>query len=120
MKKKIKYISFLVLSVLLMGLFMTGCMAQTPQGWSGCTSNGTNIYYGSMDSRVMCINPDSRGRGLSFPDKELDEWYAIIRGPATGGGMCGPLFGCMPSGASKVAIYSTPVISGELVYVGTY
>jgi outer membrane protein assembly factor BamB len=121
MKKRIKYISLLVLSIVLLSLFFTGCMGgQSPQGWSGCNSNDTNIYYGSMDSRVMCINPDSRSRGLSFPDKELGEWYALIRGPATGGGMCGPLFGCAPSGASVVAIYSTPVISGELVYVGTY
>jgi outer membrane protein assembly factor BamB len=118
MKTKIKYISFLVLTIIILGLFFSGCSAQSPQGWSACTSNGTNIYYGSMDSRVMCINPDSRNRGLSFPDKELGEWYTIIRGPTTGGGMCG--FGCAPSGASKVAIYSTPVLSGELVYVATY
>jgi outer membrane protein assembly factor BamB len=64
------------------------------------------------------MNPDSRSRGLTFPDREMGEWAAIIRGPAAGGGICG--FGCAPSGASKVAIYSSPIFSGELLYVATY
>lgn len=123
MKLKIKNTQnrrILVLFIIAVALCLTavGCAAQAPQGWSGCTSNGTNIYYGSMDSRIICFNPDSRGRGLTFPDKEKGEWYALIRGPVSSGGMCG--FGCAPATASKVAIYSTPVVADELVYVATY
>jgi eukaryotic-like serine/threonine-protein kinase len=118
-KKKIMKASYLWLALLLLAVTLfTGCTATGPQGWSGCVSNGTNVYYGSLDSRLISINPVSREANLPFPNRDSGEWYADIKQPASGGGLCGPML-CAPSATGSI-IYSTPGVTDNLSFIATY
>lgn len=93
-----------------------GCAGPGVQGWSGFTSSNSTLYLGSMDGKVLALNPSARSKGLTFPSE--GEWSYVMKTPAASGSMCGPL-GCAPA-ATPVAIYSTPAVASGLVYVGTY
>ncbi len=96
-------------------LSVAGCTAQAPQGWSGCSSDGTNIYYGSSDGKIICINPEARSANLTFPHRESNEWYFSLRAPASSS-----MLGCGQPSSVGQTIYSTPAIGDELVYLATY
>jgi len=105
-------------AILIFILLISGCTASGPQGWSGCANGKTNIYYGSLNSRMICINPDTRDKNLPFPNRESGEWYSNIRVSSSGGGLCGPML-CAPESTGTV-LYSTPAVGDELAYIGTY
>jgi outer membrane protein assembly factor BamB len=107
----------LILAVTVLGLFVLGCTGGPAyQGWSGFAGQDGILYFGSMDGRVLAINPSARSQGATFPGE--GEWVLRVRAPAPRGGMCGPL-GCAPT-AQPVTIYGTPAVAGNLVYVATY
>lgn len=91
------------------------CAGSVSQGWSGFSSYNGIIYFGSMDGKVVAVNPSARSQGLNFPSE--GEWSHSIATPAPSGSLCGPT--CAPS-APGVKIYGTPSVGNDLVYVGTY
>ncbi len=105
MKRKL-FISLLV--ILLLGGLTTGCaMQDQPEGWSGgVVVNGT-LFLGSMEGKLVAIDVSSHNR--LWPDVTLE-----TSKPA--GGFLG---GCAP-GSTAVAVYGTPAVSEDLVYVGGY
>jgi outer membrane protein assembly factor BamB len=74
-------------------------VVQRPQGGSGLAQTQDLLYVGSREGRVFALNPESRSRGLSFPTE--GEWI-------------------FPADKEKLgAIYGTPVLSGDTLYLGT-
>jgi len=73
--------------------------------WSGTAVHDGTVYVGTRDGRVVAINSST----------ENLEWsYSIAPATALTSGLA-----CSPSTVSA-AIYTTPIVSGDLVYVGTY
>lgn len=114
-QKKLSGILLLLLvSLLAVGLISSGCVGVLqPVGWSGgAISNGT-LFVGSEEGRLVAIDIATGSR----------QWSEPLRTTAPTGG-----FGCTPSiGAggcatapAGVAIYGTPAVSPELVYISGY
>lgn len=70
-----------------------------------------------MDGGVVALSLSARSQEKAFPSESDGEWELRVKAPAAAAPMCGPL-GCAP--APRVAIYGTPVVAGDLVYIGTY
>jgi len=99
------FISLLV--ILLVGVFLaTGCVQQSqPKGWSGgIVANGT-LFLGSTEGKLVAIDVSSHNRLWSDVPLETSKPAAT--------------FGCAVTPAG-VAIYGTPAVSGDLVYIGGY
>ncbi len=99
-------ILLLLVILLLTGVSIFGC-AQTgaqPRGWSGGTiANGT-LFLGSMEGKLVAVNTSD--------DSRL--WEVTLETSKPAGG-----FGCAPA-STAVAIYGSPAVDGDLVYVGSY
>jgi len=113
----------ILLGVLLL-VFVSGCMpgmdggcsGAQAQGWSSFAPYNELICFGSMEGSVIALSPQARSEGKTFPDET--EWIYAIKA-ATPGSTCGAM--CAPSSsASGKGIYSTPLVIGDLVFVGTY
>lgn len=106
-------IFLLLLAIVSSGVF--GCAAQRPQGWSGITAHNSMLYFGSMDGKVLALNPLARHRGLAFPAEGEWEYSIKVSSPPS-------MLSCPGAGtpALPTGIYGTPVVTGGLVYVGTY
>jgi len=103
-----------LIAVSLFGLVLASCVpggAQPAKGWSGITSNNGTLYMGSMDGKIMAVNPSARTQQLHFPAD--GEWEYPITAPSGGG------LSCSQTSAS-VAIYGTPAVDGDLVFIGGY
>ena len=93
-----------VLFFFVMGLFcllLVSCFGggQPMGGWAGVTVHEGVIYAGSRDGKVMALNASAIAENASA-QALLWEW---------------------PEGTgTRSLIYTTPVVNGELVYVGTY
>jgi outer membrane protein assembly factor BamB len=110
--KQVK-ILFLI-AFFLLGLVLASCVpggAKPAQGWSGITLNDGILYMGSMDGKIMAVNPSARSQNLSFPAD--GEWEYPITAPSGGG------LSCSQTSAS-VAIYGTPAVDEALVFIGGY
>ena len=104
--KRIK-ISFLIAAVLLTSL-TASCIpgqGQPASGWSGTAFRDGVIFVGTGDGRVIAINATSREEQWPNPYSFATE--------GSGGLACGPA-------TVADAIYTTPVVNGGSVYVGTY
>ncbi|MBC8274147.1 MAG: PQQ-binding-like beta-propeller repeat protein [Chloroflexi bacterium] len=112
---KIRKVLSLILSVIMLGLIAIGCGGPAHQGWSGFAGDDGILYFGSMDSRVLAIDPSARSQGLPFPSE--GEWVLPIPTAGSPGAICGPA--CVPA-SPRAGIYATPVVIGDLVCVGTY
>ena len=119
-----KYIKPLVLLGLILIVFVTGCGPITgggcsgtqTQGWSGFALYKNVICFGSMEGKVIALDPVARSENKTFPSES--EWSYLVK-VSTPGSACGAV--CAPSSSSAgLGIYDTPVIVEELVYVGTY
>jgi outer membrane protein assembly factor BamB len=103
----------LIAAVITTGLVAIGCVSGlTPIGWSGGTVSGGNLYVGSNEGRLVAINLADESR----------QWAETLK-PVTQPG----LFGCAPTAGGgcgtaspRVAIYGTPVVAGDLVYIAGY
>jgi len=99
----------LLLGILLMvmsGLTVFGCVAMgaKPMGWSGVTISDGTLFLGSTEAKLVALNISSGNR----------LWETALETPEPAGG-----FGCAPS-VTAASIYGTPVVAGDLVYVGSY
>lgn len=78
-------------------------VGQAAIGWSGPTVQDGIIYVASRDGGVVAVNSSNQ---------DVLWFYEMIT--TSGGGL-----GCGPTSA-PMAIYATPIVDGEIVYVGTY
>ncbi len=101
-------LSILLIVLLISGL-VVGCvpMGGQAKGWSACVVSGNEIFLGSMEGRLVTISTSSGNILRSI---------ALENGGQGGGGFN---LGCAPS-SSSVAVYGTPGIAGELIYVTGY
>jgi eukaryotic-like serine/threonine-protein kinase len=77
---------------------------QPARGWSGVAFGGDAVYTGSMEGEVISVGLDSR----------IIAWTHEFGSVSSGGFMsCGQT-------SSPVAVYGTPVVTEELVYIGIY
>ncbi len=100
-------VSLLVIILLLGGLALFGCtgVSTVPKGWSGGTMADGTLVVGSMEGELVSINTSDGSRLWAEPLKASE---------SSGGG-----FGCAPA-STVVAIYGSPAVGGDLVYVGGY
>ncbi len=96
-----------LLAFLLVLLTIAGCVPGTtvPRGWSGGAIADGTLFIGSVDGKIVAVNA-SDGRRI---------WEAALEttAPPSGG------FGCAAPPTS-VAIYGSPAVSDNLVYIGGY
>lgn len=98
------------MALLLVGVMtISSCTAagrQIAQGWAGGVVSGDTIFVGSMEGKLVALDvSDGNLRG---------DPITLVAQAQSGG------FGCIPSGTSAVAVYGSPVIDGDLVYIGGY
>ncbi len=90
-------ISLLLAILILFGVGVSGCYGrQQPKGWSGATVVDGTLFVASIEGKIVALNTSDGSR--LWPDSVL------------GGG----------ESKSKSVVYGTPVVEGELVYVGGY
>ncbi|MDP6043952.1 MAG: PQQ-binding-like beta-propeller repeat protein [Dehalococcoidales bacterium] len=101
----------LLLLVMLLALVggpaLLGCTGVNtiPRGWSGGVIADDTIFLGSMEGKLVAIDVSSQER--RWPDVPFE-----ASKKATG-------FGCAPD-AGGVAIYGSPSLTEELVYIAAY
>jgi len=98
----------LLVVIALLPLIMVSCVpggAQVAMGWSGTAVHDGIIYAGTLDGRVVAINSSTRNL----------EWsYSITPVTTPSSGLsCGQTL-------APTAIYCTPVVDRDMVYIGTY
>ena len=106
---RIFILALLLLMVVIIGF---SCVeGLTPIGWSGGAVADNSLYVGTRQGRLVSVDLTDGSR----------LWGEKITAAASGG-----LFGCLPAGgsgcggASGVAIYGTPAVGDELVYIAGY
>jgi outer membrane protein assembly factor BamB len=109
-------ILFLMVMLLVIGLASFGCVrGLQPIGWSGGVVSDGTLLVGSKEGRLVAVNMADESRQWAEPLKAARQAGGFGCAPSYGGGCeaCG-------AGASGVAIYGTPAVSGDLVYIGGY
>ena len=104
--KQAKILFFVVIS--LFALVLVSCVpggSQPARGWSGTAVHDGIIYTGSVDGRVVAINSSTRNLEWSYT-------IAPVAAPSSG-------LSCGQSSVSTT-IYGTPIVDGDIVYVGSY
>lgn len=101
----------LLVTVLAVVLILSGCTAAgvrgIAQGWAGGVIAEGTIFVGSMEGKVLTLDAETGvQRGLP-----------IVLESQTSSGTS---FGCTPAGSSGVAIYSSPVFTSDMLFVGGY
>jgi len=94
--------------IALLALVLTSCSGilgggSTSGGWSGTAFDEGVVYTGTQDGRVVAVNSSS-GDIL---------WSYAITTTTAGGMSCS-------QGSAATILYTTPIVHGDLVYVGTY
>jgi len=91
--------------VALLPLVFVSCIGvgQAASGWSGPTVQDGIIYVVSSDGGLVALNSSNRDV----------LWFYEMTTTSGGGLSCGPTSG-------PTAIYATPIVDDDLVYVGTY
>ena len=85
--------------LLVMGVILSGCYGRgQPRGWSGATIANDSIFAGSLAGRLVGFNKTNQER-LWENNEEA---------------------GTLGTTESKVAIYGTPAVAGDLVYAAGY
>jgi len=100
----------LLLALLVIAGGSGGCVSgMTPVGWSGAAVSDNTCFLGSGEGRLVTVNLVDEQR----------QWSDAMSTPSGGFFSFLPsLGGC--SRAAAVAVYGTPAISGDLVYLGAY
>jgi len=113
-KKRISLLVLLLVVILAIGLVTIGCVSGlTPIGWSGGTVSSGTLFVGSNEGRLVAINLADGSRLWSDQLKAVSQPGLFGCSPAMGGGGCG-------AASAGMAIYGTPVVSGELAYMAGY
>ncbi len=109
-----KTVLLLVMILALTGGFIgVGCIrGLQPIGWSGTVVVDGTLFVGTKEGRLVEVNVADGSRQWSEPLKMPASGGLGCAGPTAGGGCA-----AQPSG---VAIYGTPAVAGELVYIGGY
>ena len=112
---KILKVRILLLLVVLLavGLASSSCVqGLQPIGWSGGAVSDGVLFVGSKEGRLVTIDLVDETR----------HWSGPLKAAGQAGG-----FGCLPTGgagcagaSTGVAIYGTPVVVEDLVYIGGY
>jgi outer membrane protein assembly factor BamB len=98
-------ILFLVV-IALLPLILVSCVSsgtQLARGWSGTAFDDGIIYAGTRDGKVVAVNSSSQGV----------LWSYTVTTTTSSGMSCGQT-------SAPTAIYTTPIVDGDLVYIGTY
>jgi outer membrane protein assembly factor BamB len=98
----------LLVVIALLPLILVSCISgstQLAKGWSGTAVHDGIVYAGTVDGRVVAINSST----------ENLEWsYSIAPVTTSSGSLsCGQT-------STTTAIYCTPVVDRDIVYIGTY
>jgi outer membrane protein assembly factor BamB len=104
--KQAKILFFVVISLLT--LVLVSCVpggAQSARGWSGTAVRDGILYAGSVDGRVVAVNSSTLNLEWSYT-------IAPVAAPSSG-------LSCGQSPVSTT-IYGTPVVDGDIVYIGSY
>ena len=101
-------VRLLILIVFIVGIIaVSGCVQSRgqPRGWSGVAVAGDTLFVGSMEGKLVSASISTHAR----------QWadFTLETTQKSGG------FGCASS-SSVVAIYGTPAVSGDSVYVAGY
>jgi len=105
----------LAVMLLVIGLAGSGCVEGLQSiGWSGGAVSDGSLFVGSKQGRLVAVNLADESRQWTEPLRETGQTGGFLGScaPAYGGG-CG-------AGASGVAIYGTPAVYGDRVYIGGY
>ena len=104
-KTSLSKMLLLLVILLVGGLIASGCLSGLqPVGWSGGTVADGTVFLGSIEGRLVAVNISDGTRQWSEP---------LTTSGSTGG------FGCTTAPAG-VALYGTPVVAGNLVYISGY
>jgi len=98
----------LLVVIALLPLTLVSCIpgsGQLAKGWAGTAVHDGIIYVGTVDGRVVAINSSTRNLEWSYS-------IAPVTAPSSGLS-CGPTL-------APTAIYGTPVVDRDIVYIGTY
>lgn len=117
-KRKSIVVKMLLLLVMLLvitsGVTGLGCIrGLQPIGWSGGVIADDTLFVGSKEGRLVAVSIASGGRQWSEPLKASASAGGLGCAATAYGGGCG-------GASAKVAIYGTPTVSGDLVYIGGY
>ena len=97
-----------MLLVLTSGLTIFGCRGELgaiARGWSGVAIADGALFLGSMDGKLIAINESNQDRlwpDVPFKAREQSGGFGCARTPGA------------------VAIYGTPAVTGDLVYIAGY
>ncbi len=94
----------IIVAVALTTLVLSGCIG--PRGWPGVAVDGDTLFVGTMDGRVLALNPDSGSRIWQWKPEAED----------AGGFLHGSGGGQFSAGMS----YGIPVVADGMVYVRAY
>src|SRR4030043_1333704 len=98
----------IIIAILLAGLVLTACAG--PRGWPGAAVENGVLYVGTMDGRVLVLNPESGVRKweLKPAPKESEQVSGFLS--------------CSGSGGSLLAgkFYGSPVVENGSVFIGSY
>ena len=95
-------------TIALLPLMLVSCATwgtQPAGGWSGTAFHEGSVYVGSMDGRVVAINSSTENLKWSYSTDP-------VTAPSSGLS-CG-------QASIPTAIYGTPVVDRDIVYIGTY
>ena len=106
-KKTFLLVAALILSLLL----LAGCFgtATVSRGWAGVSAIDDTLIFATMTGRVYSVD-SATGTVRGDPIKMVV--------PASGGLSCIP--SCGGQQTTAIAIYSSPGVAGDLVYIGGY
>ena len=98
--------SLSVLGLVIAVLAVSGCTgtANVPRGWSGGVIADDLLFVFSMEGKMVAFDTTTGAH----------QWEISLMETGTGGG-----FGCAPS-SKAVAVYGTPAVSDNTVYIGGY
>ena len=106
-RNKVLLLANMLLVVVFIGAGCTGALGRNiAQGWAGGVIVDDTIIVGSRGGKIMAL--DTANGTIQGEPIEL-----TAEQPSGG-------LGCGGGGTTGVAIYSSPIIRGELVYVGAY
>lgn len=94
----------LVIAICLATLVLAGCAGA--RGWPGAVSEGDTLYVGTMDGRVLALNPDSGSRRWDWQPTSGQSQASSFLSCGAGGSLVGGL------------LYGAPAIADSKVFVG--
>ncbi len=102
--KRVIPMKAIIVAISIAALVLSGCVGA--RGWPGVASDGDTLYVGTMDGRVIALNPDSGSRIWQWKPEEEE---------------AGSMFDCTSQGQFRAGMsYGIPVVEDGTVYFGAY